>query len=281
MKKSIALGIILATMATISVMTIRQGIQKTETEISQYTADVRNAANMAHIHRPNSNSLSNLPSPVQRYFQFAFPQDIPSYRTAQIQMSGQFRRPQTTVFNPTTAKQTAAIHVPGLVFSAKTPIIPLIWATAYDAYVNGNMQMKAKILSTFSVVDEKSNADLDRISLRRWLLESSLYPMALLPSEQIQWEAIDEHHARVTVHWQDISVSMIASFASSGELTQMIATEDGDLSTPYHGSGELVERSDYQSVQGIMIPMKFSIARVHANQVFPFWVGQIDEIQFE
>ena len=143
------------------------------------------------------------------------------------------------------------------------------------------MQMKAKILSTFSVVDEQSSPELDRVSLRRWLLESALYPMALLPSEQIQWEAIDDQRARVTAHWNQMSVSMIATFAPSGELTQMIATEEGDLSTAYHGSGELVERSDYQNVQGIMIPMKFSIARVHANQVLPFWVGKIDEIRFE
>ena len=72
-----------------------------------------------------------------------------------------------------------AVGTPALVFSATTPIVPGVWARAYDAYVDGRMDMKAKVLSAVAVVNESSSPELDRISLRRWLLESALYPAAL------------------------------------------------------------------------------------------------------
>ena len=267
-------------MVILAGIALRWNIQKTESDIAQHISQLRHSANN-HPVTSRFDERQQLPPPVQRYFQFVFQGRIPSYRVATMQMSGQFRRPQQSSFNPTTAEQTSAIRQPGLVFSATTPIIPLVWARAYDAYVDGKMEMKAKILSTFTVVNEQSNPTLDQISLRRWLLESALYPMVLLPSEYVRWEAIDDQHARVIAQYQGVSTRMIATFAPSGELTRMNAEENGDLNTPYHGSGEQVERSDYQDIQGMMIPMQFSIARVHDGQVLPFWSGKIEKITFE
>ena len=39
---------------------------------------------------------------------------------------------------------------------------------------DGRMEMKARILGLVTVVDETGSPELDRISLRRWLLESPL-----------------------------------------------------------------------------------------------------------
>ncbi|WP_367928535.1 DUF6544 family protein [Aquamicrobium sp.] len=59
-------------------------------------------------------------------------------------------------------------------FRHPTPIVPGIWAHAYDFFAEGEMEMRAKIVSTLTVVDESATDALDRISLRRWLLESPL-----------------------------------------------------------------------------------------------------------
>lgn len=96
MKKRTLLGMIIASITVIPVIAISNGIRKTNAEITQHTHDVRHAANTAKLNQPSADSLSKLPSPVQRYFQFVFRHGIPDYTTMQMQMSGQFRRPQKT-----------------------------------------------------------------------------------------------------------------------------------------------------------------------------------------
>ena len=104
---------------------------------------------------PDPADLPRLPEPVQRYFRFVFPGPAPAYAVVRLSASGQFRRPLTQGFNATTAEQVIAAGVPALMFSATTPVLPGVWARAYDFYTNGEMEMKAKILSTLTVVDEK------------------------------------------------------------------------------------------------------------------------------
>ena len=106
---------------------------------------------------------------MQRYLRFAFPQGPTPALYAEISMQGQFRRPGQEGFAPTRAQQTAALHTPAMVFDATTPMAPGVWARAYDAYADGQMEMKARILSALTVVDEQPTPELNRISLRRWL----------------------------------------------------------------------------------------------------------------
>ncbi|MEZ5662729.1 MAG: DUF6544 family protein [Burkholderiaceae bacterium] len=253
----------------------------TERDITAFETRVTTLAQSQAAPGWDPTQLGALPEPVQRYFRFTFPEGAPTYSAVHLSASGQFRRPQTEGFNPTTAHQVIAAGVPALMFSATTPVLPGIWARAYDFYADGQMEMKAKILSTLTVVDEKETPALNQISLRRWLLESALYPAALLPGGPVSWEPIDAQSARAVVSWGGMSASLVAHFASDGHMTHMQAESDGDLDTPYHGSGEHVSRSDYQQVNGQMIPMAFTISRMAGGQLYPFWRGRVDSIRFE
>lgn len=225
--------------------------------------------------------MADLPAPVRRYFDFVFPGGPPADVTSvEVEMSGQFRRPLTEGFEPTTARQVASARKPDLVFSADTPIWGPVWAVAYDIYVDGEMEMGAELLSAIRVVDEKGTPELNRISLRRWLLESPAWPMVLLPGGPVTWEPVDETRARAVVSAYGVRTSMIATFRNDGSLAAFDAEEDGDLTTPYHGSGEHTERSDYQLVDGVRIPMRFSIARAADGEIQPFWQGNVTAIRF-
>lgn len=226
-------------------------------------------------------SINGMPEPVQRYLRFTFPDGVPSYGVVRVSASGEFRRPLTQSFNPTTARQVIATREPALMFSATTPIVPGIWARAYDYFAKGEMEMKAKILSTITVVNEKQTPKLNEISLRRWLLESPLYPTALLPGGPVSWEALNQDSARAVVIWGGMRASMLVYFAPDGSITHMQAESDGDLSTPYHGSGEHVVRSNYRQAGQQMIPMDFTISRMAAGKIYPFWKGHISQITFE
>lgn len=226
---------------------------------------------------------AGLPPPVARYLQFAFPQGAPATSApvvAQMQMAGRFRRPRTEGFTPTTARQLASSAVPALVFDATTELLGgVLWARAWDAYVEGRMRMQARVLSAVTVLDEFSSPELDRISLRRWLLESPLYPQALLPGGWVTWEAVDLHSARAVARWGGLEAKLLARFGPDGSLQSMEAEEDGDLNTPYHGSGEHVVRSRYRLVDGVNVPMHFVISRRAGGVNHPFWEGDITSLE--
>lgn len=257
------------------------GSYRTERAIDGFQAQVAAIAGQTPAAQPTAADLAGLPAPVQQYFTFAFPNGVPAAQVVRLTSEGQFRRPQTQAFTQTTAEQVIAIRQPALMFSATTPILPGLWARAYDFFADGKMEMKAKILSTLTVVDERETPALNVISLRRWLLESPLYPQALLPGGPVTWQAIDDHSARAIVTAEGLTSSMVVHFDARGAITHMVAEEDGDLTTPYHGSGEHVTRSDYRLVSGVMIPHAFVISRMAKAQIYPFFDAHLTSITFE
>lgn len=253
----------------------------TEREITDYSDTVRKVASHHRSGVVDHDELQTLPLPVQKYFAFALPDKKVSYSVVSLKAEGEFRRPQREGFAPTTVTQTIATGTPALLFAATTPIVPGIWARAYDFFAEGRMHMRAKILSTFTVVDEPVTEALNRTSLRRWLLESPLCPVSLLPGGPVRWEAIDDSHARAIVSGFGLEESLVATFLPDGRLASFDAEQDGDLTTSYHGAGEHASRDDYRRVAGMMIPHAFEIARVADGKVYPFWKGRIISALYE
>ncbi|MEZ5851510.1 MAG: DUF6544 family protein [Hyphomicrobiaceae bacterium] len=253
----------------------------TEREIEDHRATVRRIAGEHHPAPIDPAAMQALPAPVRRYLEFAVPNPAVRYHVVTLTAKGDFRRPLRQGFARTTASQTIAVSTPALLFAATTPIIPGIWARAYDFFADGRMEMRAKIASTLTVVDESATDALNRTSLRRWLLESPLYPMALLPGGPVRWEAIDGMRARAVVSGFGLEAALVATFRPDGSLASFDAEQDGNLTTPYHGSGERAARDDYRPVAGLMIPHGFLIARAASGKTHPFWKGQITSIAFE
>jgi len=252
--------------------TLAYNNQQTQAHLAGFHQAVHESA---QAQSPQWQIPENLPAPVQRYFSFTFPEGVPALAVTEVTMKGEFRRPLHDDFNPTSARQSLSPALPALVFEAQTPVFTGIWALAYDAYLDGEMEMKAKLLGAVTVMDQPATPELNRISLRRWLLEAPLYPQALLPSRYIRWEAIDNQHARVIASYRGLTTSMVAEIDAEGRLLNLRAEQDGDLTTPYHGSGEYAARSDYRLISGMMIPHGFTIARHAEGTDYPFWRGEL------
>jgi hypothetical protein len=257
------------------------GIHATDATIDAFETTVKQTA------PPPSPDLSEdamqaLPAPVRRYFAFVFPDGIGTPpRWVAFAQTGDFRRPLTDGFQPTTARQVIATATPDLMFSAETPIWGPIWATAYDAFIDGEMEMRARLLSTVSVMHETGSPALDRMSLRRWLLETPSNPYALLPGGPVRWQPISDDTARAVVEAHGHTASLVATFDERGALIRFQAEQDGDLTTLYHGSGEHVTRGDYRLVEGVRIPMTFTVSRMADGELYPFWRGRLTGIEAE
>lgn len=269
-------AVLLALIAWIAISSAR-----TDREIADHAETVRRVAGGRPSGVPDPAALQALPPPVRRYLAFALPGPVGPLQVVRLTAAGDFRRPLRTDFAPTTAAQTIATGTPALMFDASTPIGLGIRARAYDFFADGRMEMRARIASTITVVEEHASEALNRTSLRRWLLESPLYPVALLPGGPVRWEAIDEHRARAVVSGFGLEAALVATFRPDGSLARFDTEQDGDLTTPYHGSGEHAARDDYRPVAGMMIPHAFVIARAAGGRIEPFWKGRITSIAFE
>jgi hypothetical protein len=277
-------AIVVAVLAAAGAAVLALMASRTEADIAGHRERVVLEARQTAPRAVSAPSLAALPAPVQRYFAFAFRGAVPpDVSHVELTMKGRFRRPRSDTFTPTRAEQTIAVHTPAMVFAATTPLlpgVPVLTARAYDAYAGGQMEMKAKLLAAITVVDEPPSPTLNRISLRRWLLESPFYPMALLPGGAVRWEAIDAQRARAVVTLGDVSASLVATFGDDGRLLRFDAEEDGDLRTAYHGSGEHAARDDYEAVDGVMIPKRFVVARAAGGRILPFWEGRVTQFRF-
>ena len=259
------------------------GIRQTEAMIGGYVDQVLAVATQSEAARiPDGDDLSSLPPPVRRWIAFTFPEGVAGPRhTVRYRMQGDFRRPGSDEWESMTATQYIAAGAPAFVFAGTTWMAPGLWARAMDAYADGEMDMKARVLSAIAVVDETGDPDLNRISLQRYLLESPMAPSALLPSDRVRWESIDRRHARVVISADGLTAAYRVTFAENGAILQFDAEAGGSLDQPYHGAGEQAIRGDYREVGGVMLPMSFIIARVIDGDVQPFWRGRVVELDLD
>jgi hypothetical protein len=270
----------LAGILVVAAAGIAYGAHGTEEEIDSNRRRVEVSAGVAAAPQWERNALKGLPAPVVRYFEYSFPSAPTQPPLVTMEMSGEFRRPNAENFTRTTAQEVAAIGTPAMVFSATSHVAPGFWARVYDAYVEGHMTMKAKVLSAITVVNEKQTPKLDQISLQRWLMESPVYPAALLPGGAVRWEAIDDHRARAVATSGGVQAAVVATFRPNGSLQSLEVEQDGDLTTSYHGSGEFTVRDDYRLVSGMMIPHSFETSRRAGGKIYPFWRGHLTSVTY-
>ncbi|MGI9612444.1 MAG: DUF6920 family protein [Acidimicrobiales bacterium] len=252
-----------------------------QSDITAHELRIKELATAAGPVPVDASAITELPEPVQRWIEFTF--DDPAAADGayvEFGIEGDFRRPLTDGFNPLTGSQTTAINEPALVFSGTTTVFPGLWALAYDAYADGGMEMKAKILSTITVVDETETPELNQTSLQRWLLMTPLYPTALLPGGQVSWEPVDAGRARASVEAHGSEASLLFTFADDGSISQIDAETDGDLTTSYHGAGEHLAVDDYRRLDGVMLPHDVVVARAADGVRFPFLDGVITGYTF-
>jgi hypothetical protein len=225
--------------------------------------------------------LLGLPAPVVRYFEFALVPGQPLIRAARIEHSGEFRGAMEAGWNPFHSVQHVSVGRPGFIWDAAIQMAPLVRVRVRDSYLNGRAGMLARVASFVTVVDQEGTPHLNSGALHRYFLESTWFPTALLPSEGVQWEAIDDRSARATMRDAGITVSMVVHFAGTGEITRVEADRMRDVggvgvSTPFVGHVHAYERID-----GMMIPVAGQVEWVLPEGKLDFWRGRMTRAQFE
>jgi hypothetical protein len=172
--------------------------------------------------------LEGLPAPVQRYFREVLEGGQPMVAGVHVQHAGTFNMGETTdQWKPFTSDQNVIARRPGFDWNGRVEMAPGVPVRVHDAYVAGEGILHASLLGLFPVVDMRGTGDVAEGELMRFFAEAAWYPTALLPSQGVRWEAVDDSSAYATLTEGDTSITMLFTFNEVSSTPCAQRSEDG------------------------------------------------------
>lgn len=227
--------------------------------------------------------LEGLPDPVVRHLRQALPPGTPIIRAADVVHEGTFNLSQTgEQWKPFTSRQRVVTRRPGFVWDGRVAMAPGLAVHVHDAYVAGEGILEPAILGLFALVNLRDRGEVARGELMRYMAEAAWYPTALLPSQGMQWEAIDARSARATLADGEVRLTMTFHFNDNGLIETIRAEDRGRMlddriiPTPWEG-----RMFDYQRRNGLLIPMQGEVAWLTPEGRLPYWRGTIIELRYQ
>ena len=219
----------------------------------------------------------DLPAPARRYLSYSIGDETPPLRTARVVHGGTFRMRPDAPWRPIRGRQHFSVAHPGFVWDASVVMAPGLRIQARDALLGGRGSMLVKLGSALTMANA-GGADVDQGASLRWLAESVWFPFAFV-SEDVRWDAIDEHRARVSLTGQAPPVSAVLEIDPAGRIVGLRADRHRDLgggrSTLTVWTGVYRE---YRSFGGFTVPTSveaawdlpegpFTYARFHVESI--------------
>lgn len=227
--------------------------------------------------------LRGLPPPVQRYFRTVLKEGQPIIAAAGVEHVGTFNMGATTDrWKPFTSRQRVVTCRPGFVWDGRVAMMPGLPVLVHDAYVAGTGILHPALLGLFTLFHLHGGGDVAEGELMRFFAEAAWYPTALLPSQGVRWEAVDERSARATLVDGALSLTLLFRFDDQGLIESVRAEARGRtvggtvVMTPWEGRW-----SDYQVRDGMRVPMAGEVAWLAPEGRKPYWRGRITSLRYE
>jgi Family of unknown function (DUF6920) len=227
--------------------------------------------------------LENLPSPVQRYFRAVLKEGQPLVAAVSVEQTGTFNMSETgEQWKPFKATQRVITQRPGFVWDARIRMAPAMTAFVHDAYVAGAGVLTAKLFGLLTVMEQPSTPELAQGELMRFFAEAAWYPTALLPSQGMKWEAVDDTSAKATLKDGETTLTMLFRFNENGLVESVRVEARGrivagvGIPTPWEGRW-----SNYELRYGMRIPIEGEVMWMLPEGPKPYWRGRITRLSYE
>ncbi|OGB50177.1 MAG: hypothetical protein A2503_18950 [Burkholderiales bacterium RIFOXYD12_FULL_59_19] len=235
--------------------------------------------------RFDTHELEGLPAPVQRYFRAVLTDGQPIIATATINMTGSMNLSATVEqWKPFTSLQRVVTRRPGFLWDARVAMFPGVPACVVDSYIAGHGRLIAKVFGLLKVADLQGEGEIARGEFMRYFAESPWYPTALLPSQGVRWEAVDDNSASAIIVDGRINLGLLFRFNDAGLITSVHAESRG-ASVGKDGVMVMLPwdcgLSDYQPQDGMLIPMAGEAAWVRPEGRKVYFVGHVKKLRYE
>jgi hypothetical protein len=224
--------------------------------------------------------IEDLPAPVQRFFKTVLKDGQAIVAAVKLSQQGQFNMSETeSKWSLFTATQLVTTQRLGFDWDARIQMAPGVNAFVHDAYLLGEGSLHASLLGLFTVAEMHGAPEHNQGELLRFFAETTWYPTALLPSQGVRWEAIDDTSARATLTDGATTVSLVFQFNAEGAIATMRAEaryRDKLTAMPWVG-----RFWDYSVRDGMLIPLAGEVGWVYPEGTRLYYKGQITEINYE
>jgi len=221
----------------------------------------------------SSQQIKDLPESVKKYFEYSLSEGQEYISYLRLKHGGEFRTKPNQKWMPIKGEEYFTAEKPGFIWFGKVPLV-----SAKDSYYNGKGNLKIKLLSVIPLADAKGR-EFDQGEIFRWLAEAPLFPTALLPSEKLKWEAIDNNSAKAVLIDKDITVEGIFHFNGQGQITEFSAKRYRDESKTFEDWGGYYQ--DYREIGGVKIPFNIEVVWHLESGDFSYAKFNIEEIEYD
>lgn len=220
---------------------------------------------------------ADLPPPVSRYLQHVLAGQQHKLRCVRFQQVGSLRTStKSTRWMNFTASQIIAPMLTEFVWDARVVAAPLLSIRVRDSLLAGCGEGRVSLLSAIPVGRASGNMEMNSGALHRFLAEAVWYPTALLPSEKLRWDAIDERRALATLTEGSISVSLEFRFNERNEVEGIYTPgrwgsfDGGYKQVPWEG-----KFGQYIQYGGVLVPAKGEVGWYEEGEWQAVWRGEI------
>ncbi|PIY28527.1 MAG: hypothetical protein CO105_15360 [Comamonadaceae bacterium CG_4_9_14_3_um_filter_60_33] len=234
--------------------------------------------------RYDAHELEGLPASVQRYFRTVLTDGQPIIAGAAIEMTGTINMSATAEqWKPFTSRQRVVTRRPGFLWDAQVDMLPGVPAHVEDSYIAGNGSLYAKLFGLFTVANLHGEGEIARGEFMRHFAESPWYPTALLPSQGVRWEAVDDASASATIVDSPITLTLLFRFNNAG-LIASVRSEARGAGVGKDGNMLMLPwdcgLSDYRPQDGMLIPMTGEAAWVRSEGRKAYFVGHVQKLRY-
>jgi hypothetical protein len=153
----------------------------------------------------------------------------------------------------------------------------------HDAYVAGEGILHPALFGLITLADMRdTGGNVAEGELMRFFAEAAWYPTALLPSQGVHWEPVDDRSAKATLIDGALSLMMLFRFGDDGFIESVRAEARGRtvggqvIPTPWEG-----RFSSYQERSGMHVPLSGEVAWLLPEGRRPYWRGRITKLVYD
>ncbi len=259
------------------------GAWRWSASISDLVAQLNAGRVTAAISRYDAAELAGLPAPMQRYFRAVLTDGQPVVTAVKLTQSGRFNMSATAEqWKPFSATQHFSAARPGFVWDANIMLFPGVPVRVVDAFVAGEGLLRPAILGHYAMGTLQGTGEIARGELLRHFAESVWFPTALLPSQGVLWQAVDDTSANATITDGPISVTMLFRFGADSLITAI--SVEGRATTV--GTQTVLmpwecRMSNYQTRDGMRVPLTGEALYITPQGERPYFKGTIDTLIYE
>ncbi len=224
--------------------------------------------------------IEDLPAPVQRFFRTVLKDGQAIVAAVKLSQIGQFNMSETEAkWSPFTATQLVITQPLGFDWDARIQMAPGLNAFVHDTYLLEEGNLHASLLGLFTLANMRNTPELNQGELMRFFAEAAWYPTALLPSQGVRWEAINDTSARATLTDGATTVSLVFRFNPEGTIATFRAeARYRDKLTAMPWGGRFWE---YSVRDGMLIPLEGEVGWEYPEGTRLYFKGRTTEINYE